>query len=72
MELERRGIPTVTVCSHLFQRLGNVERRSLGMPALPMAIAPHPIGGVAPETAAAKADALFETIVAGLTLPRPS
>ena len=67
MELERRGVPTVTVCSHLFQRLGNVERRSLGMPDLPMAIAPHPIGGVAAATALGKADALFDTIVAGLT-----
>lgn len=69
MELERRGVPTVTVCSHLFQRLGNVERRSLGMPDLPMAIAPHPIGGVPADTAVAKADALLETVVAGLTQP---
>ena len=67
MELERRGVPTVTVCSHLFQRLGNVERRSLGMPDLPMAIAPHPIGGVAAETAIVKADSLFEIVVEGLT-----
>ena len=67
MELERRGVATVTVCSHLFQRLGEVERRSLGMPDLPMAIAPHPIGGVAAETASAKADDLFDYIVAALT-----
>ena len=71
MELERRGVPTVTVCSHLFQRLGNVERRSLGMPDLPMAIAPHPIGGVPAETAVAKADSIFETIVEGLTRRSP-
>ena len=69
MELERRGIPTVTVCSHLFQRLGNVERRSLGMPDLPMAIAPHPIGGLPAETAVTKADALFDTVVTGLIRP---
>jgi len=67
VELERRGVATVTVCSHLFQRLGEVERRSLGMPDLPMAIAPHPIGGMPAETASAKADSLFETIVAALT-----
>ena len=67
MELERRGIPTVTVCSHLFQRLGNVERRSLGMPDLPLAVASHPIGGVPAETAVAKAEALFDTVVQGLT-----
>lgn len=67
MELERRGVPTVTVCSHLFQRLGNVERRSLGMPDLPMAIAPHPIGGLPAVTAIAKADDLFNTIIDALT-----
>ena len=67
MELERRGVATVTVCSHLFQRLGNVERRSLGMPDLPMAIAPHPIGGVAAATAVTKADDLFKIVVEGLT-----
>ena len=69
MELERRNVPTITVCSHLFQRLGQVERRSLGMPDLPMAIAPHPIGGVPAETAAAKANDLFDAVVAGLTQP---
>jgi hypothetical protein len=37
------------------------------MPELPMAIAPHPIGGVPAETAIVKADALFETIVEALT-----
>lgn len=67
MELERRGIATVTVCSHLFQRLGNVERRSLGMPDLPIAIAPHPIGGAPAETAVTKAEALFDAVVAALT-----
>ena len=67
MELERRGIPTVTVCSHLFQRLGDLERRSLGQPELPLAVTPHPIGGLAPAAVTAKADALLDTIVAGLT-----
>ena len=66
MELERRGVATVTVCSHLFQRLGDVERRSLGMADLPLAIAPHPIGGVPADTAIAKADALFEAVLEGL------
>ncbi len=67
MELEQRGIPTVTVCSHLFQRLGDVERRSLGMPDLPMAVTAHPIGGLQPPAVQAKADALLDTVIAGLT-----
>jgi len=36
----------VTVCTHLFTKLGNVERRSLGMPELPLVIPQHPLGGL--------------------------
>ncbi len=67
MQLERRGIPTVTVGSHLFVRLGETERRALGMPELPMAIVHHPIGGVQAEDVRAKADAVLDVVVAGLT-----
>ncbi|MDA0733677.1 MAG: hypothetical protein O2909_02635 [Chloroflexi bacterium] len=66
MQLERRGIPTVAVCSHLFVRLGETERRALGMPELPMAIAQHPIGGIKADAVQAKADALLEQVIAGL------
>ena len=67
MELELRGIPTVTVCSHLFQRLGEVERRSLGLNELPMAVTRHPIGGLPKDSVNEKAGALLELIVEGLT-----
>ncbi len=60
-------MPTVTVCSHLFVRLGEIERRALGMPELPMAITPHPIGGLKADTVLAKADDLLENVLAGLT-----
>ena len=69
MQLERRGIPTVTVCTHLFRTLGEVERRALGMPELPMAVAAHPLGGLKAQAVQEKADALFELVVAGLTAP---
>lgn len=67
MELERRGVPTVTVCTHLFRRLGDVERRSLGMAELAMAVTEHPLGGLRPEAVLAKADDLLPLIVSGLT-----
>ncbi len=67
MDLEQRGVPTVTICSHLFERLGQVERRSLGMPDLPMAVCPHPIGGLKVEAVYDKADSLLEQVVWGLT-----
>ena len=71
MELERRGIPTVTVCSHLFQNLGELERRSLGMPELPMAISSHPYGGLKTDAVREKAAGLLDSIVSALTSHRP-
>ena len=69
MELEQWGVPTVTVCTHIFVRLGEVERRALGMPELPMAIAQHPLGGLKAEAVLDKADALLDQVVSGLTSP---
>ncbi len=67
MELERRGIPTVTVCTHLFKGLWEVDRRALGIPELPVAVAQHPFGGLKTPEVLAKADALLEQVVSGLT-----
>ena len=67
MEVERRGVPTVTVCTHLFKRLGDLERRSLGMPELSMAVTQHPLGGLRSDAVLAKADGLLEQVVSGLT-----
>ncbi|MDA1128579.1 MAG: hypothetical protein O2913_07770 [Chloroflexi bacterium] len=66
MELEKRGIRTVVVGTDRFKRLGDVERRSLGMPELTMAVAEHPLGGLRPEQLLAKADGLLEQVVQGL------
>ena len=50
-----------------FKRLGELERRSLGMPELTMAIAAHPLGGLRAEQLLDKADGLMEQVVQGLT-----
>lgn len=67
MELERRGVATVTVCTDRFTRLAEIERHALGMPELAMAVAPHPLGGLAVGAVQAKANALLEQVVRGLT-----
>jgi hypothetical protein len=36
------------------------------MPELPLAISPHPIGGIKSDAVLAKADALLEQVVSGL------
>jgi len=67
VELEKRGVRTVVVGTDRFKRLGEVERRSLGMPRLTMAIAEHPLGGLQAENLLAKADGLLDQVVDGLT-----
>ncbi|PKB72101.1 MAG: hypothetical protein BZY87_01830 [SAR202 cluster bacterium Io17-Chloro-G6] len=67
MELEKRGIRTVVVGTDRFKRLGELERLSLGMPELTLAIAAHPFGGLKAERLMAKADDLLEQVVEGLT-----
>jgi hypothetical protein len=37
------------------------------MPELPMAIALHPLGGLKPDAVEAKAEALLEQVITGLT-----
>ena len=70
IEFEKRGTPTVSVVSHEFEALGKVESRALGMANLPMVIVPHPIGGIAPEEVARKADDAFEDMIEALSMPR--
>ena len=66
MELEKRGVRAVVVGTDRFKRLGEIERRSLGMPELSMAIAAHPLGGLRAEQLLAKADGLLDQVVQGL------
>jgi hypothetical protein len=50
VELERLGIPTVTLVTTSFQRLARATSEGLGMPDQAMAVIPHPMGGI-PEQA---------------------
>ena len=43
--MENRGVPTVMVCTDEFSQLGRNEAESLGLPYLPIALVPHPLGG---------------------------
>ena len=52
MELERRGIPSATVCTDEFFALAKAEAEILGMPGLPIAQIPHPLAGRKPERVA--------------------
>ena len=66
MELETRGVRTVVGGTDRFKRLGDGERKSLGMPDLTLAIAEHPLGGLQPQKVLTKADGLLDQVVEGL------
>jgi hypothetical protein len=67
VELETRGIPTVTICTDEFFPLGKAEAQILGMPGLPIAHIPHPLASQPPDRVAEMAKEAFEEIVHILT-----
>lgn len=55
-------MPTVTICSSEFVALGRAEAEALGMPALPLAIIKHPLGGLAAEEVQQRAASVLNTV----------
>jgi hypothetical protein len=50
--------------------LGRAEARALGIPALPLAIFQHPLGGLKPEMVEKRAQSVVDTIQQILVTPR--
>ena len=48
-ELSRRGLAVAQICTEPFVRLGTTQARVYGMEDLPLAIIPHPLGGLTLE-----------------------
>jgi hypothetical protein len=48
MTLERRGIPTATMISHVFNDYTRGLCRMQGLDALPLVVIPHPVAARAP------------------------
>lgn len=53
----------VTVCTREFEGLGRGQARLLGMPNLPLAVVPHPIGGQSKATVEQFADSVVKRAV---------
>jgi len=63
--LEKLGVTSVTISTKLFQKLGQVEKRSLGMSQLPVALCQHPIGGIGDLQVNNRAEELIDQVLAG-------
>ena len=44
--LEQRGIPTVVMGTYEFEQLAKLEAKNRGLADLPLALIPHPLGGI--------------------------
>ncbi len=67
VELEKKGIATVTLCTSGFLNAGVQKATMSGMPDLRIVGIPFPFSSLPPEQARARGVDAFEAIVAGLT-----
>lgn len=66
-EMERMGVPSVTLCTAGFLNAGAMQASMLGIPNLPMVGIPFPFASLPPEQARARGAQAYEAIVAALT-----
>ena len=51
------------ICTDEFATLGKLQARTLRMPFLPIAIIPHPLGGLKPEEVVEKAKVALKEVL---------
>ncbi|HXH82643.1 MAG TPA: hypothetical protein VNN07_06910 [Candidatus Tectomicrobia bacterium] len=64
--LEQRGVPTVVMGTFEFETLARLEARNRGLEDLPLALIPHPLGGIREEEVVRKADLALEAVLKGV------
>jgi hypothetical protein len=68
--LEQRGIPTVVMGTYEFEQLAKLEAKNRGLADLPLALIPHPLGGIREDEVRKKAELAVETVRQAVTLGR--
>ncbi len=67
MEIQKRGIPTVTVVTEKFVSLAKASASSMGYPDLPLVVVPHPFETLSRERLQSLAEEKVEECVARVT-----
>ena len=65
--LEKHGIPTVVMGTQEFETLARIEAKNRGIADLPLALIPHPLGGIHEDEVVRKADLVIEAVVRAVT-----
>ena len=63
MALEKRGKPTVTICTNRFEFLARATSVALGINDPHLVVVTHPIGGIGQEEVIRKADSIINNVV---------
>jgi hypothetical protein len=66
VELEARGVPTVTLCTEAFMDSAAAHARAYGCPDARVVAVQHPLAALAPEAVIQRADAVVEHIITQL------
>ena len=64
--LEQRGVPTAVMGTFEFEALARLEAKNRGIETLPLALVPHPLGGIHEDEVRLKADLVIESVVKAL------
>ncbi len=65
--LEQRGVPTATMGTFEFEALARLESKNRGIETLPLALIPHPLGGIREDEVVKKADLAIEAVLKAVT-----
>jgi hypothetical protein len=65
--LEQRGIPTVVMGTYEFEQLAKLESKNRGLADLPLALIPHPLGGIREDEVVKKAELVVEVVRKAVT-----
>ena len=66
--LEQRGVPTVVMGTFEVEALARLEAKNRGIETLPLALVPHPLGGIPEDEVMKKADLAIEAVVKALVI----
>jgi len=61
--LEQRGVPTAVMGTFEFEQLAKLEAKNRGIADLPLALIPHPLGGIREDEVIRKADLVLGSVL---------
>ena len=65
--LEQRGIPTVVMGTYKFEQLAKLESKNRELADLPLALIPHPLGGIREDEVVKKAELVVDVVRKAVT-----